>query len=181
MFTSSIIIIHLSSFYLFLFFWHMNSILCVKVYISNYFVYRVFSPVKRNQKNACILNSIWDCCLISVELKSGLCVCSLMSEPWVSCSLCFDSLNHNSGRSISRAVRSPPSCHIRPNRTGFLLKGRNIITIPLFCCCKHPFPTHSPPQALFPFSIINLPAPHPRVYLSEPVGPFSLMKHQSLP
>ena len=172
MFTSSIIIIHLSSFYLFLFFWHMNSILCVKVYISNYFVYRVFSPVKRNQKNACILNSIWDCCLISVELKSGLCVCSLMSEPWVSCSLCFDSLNHNSGRSISRAVRSPPSCHIRPNRTGFLLKGRNIITIPLFCCCKHPFPTHSPLKLFSRFPLSTCPPHIPEFICRNPSARF---------
>ena len=68
----------------------------------------------------------------------------------MSFSLCFDSLNHNSGRSISPAVPAPPNCHIRPNRPGFLLKGWNIITIPLFACCKHPFPTHSLPSSSFP-------------------------------
>ena len=184
-FVLSVLSCHISLYIWFSFFWH---IFCVHGNTSDYTMYCFFSKysilcIKRIQKNACILNTSWHCCqcLIGVELKSALCVCSLMSELWVRFSLCFDSLNHNSGRSISPAVPAPPNCHIRPNRPGFLLKGRNIITIPLFSCCKHPFPTHSLPSSSFQFSIINLPAPHPRVYLSEPVGPFSVMKHQSLP
>ena len=95
-------------------------------------------------------------------------------------SLCFDSLNRNSGSSISRAVCPLPTVIFALIEPGFHSKQRgcqNIITPPP----KFPFVLrHTPlsPQALFPFSIINLPAPSHGLFVGNLAARFPLMKYQ---